>query len=113
MLRDAGQPGQEREAQRHAAAGECQDGPECGTGGPRAVGHTGLLGPQVNTCFIIFLHQTLMYREAAFAVLNQETGPEIQSVYMTVAADLVLNQVRLVTSSKYPSITITKSLGFR
>ena len=32
-------------------------------------------------------------REAAFAVLNQETGPEIQSVYMTVAADLVLNQV--------------------
>ena len=56
-----------------------------------------------------------MYREAAFAVLNQETGPEIQSVYMTVAADLVLNQVRLVTSStKYPSIiTITKSLGFR
>ena len=35
-----------------------------------------------------------MYREAAFAVLNQETGPEIQSVYMTVAADLVLNQVR-------------------
>ena len=33
-------------------------------------------------------------REAAFAVLNQETGPEIQSVYMTVAADLVLNQVK-------------------
>ena len=33
-------------------------------------------------------------REAAFAVLNQETGPEINSVYMTVAADLVLNQVR-------------------
>ena len=33
-------------------------------------------------------------REAAFAVLNQETGPEIQSVYMTVAADLVINQVR-------------------
>ena len=32
-------------------------------------------------------------REAAFAVLNQETGPEIQSVYMTVAADLVINQV--------------------
>ena len=32
-------------------------------------------------------------REAAFAVLNQETGPEIQRVYMTVAADLVLNQV--------------------
>ena len=32
-------------------------------------------------------------REAAFAVLNQETGPDIQSVYMTVAADLVLNQV--------------------
>ena len=25
---------------------------------------------------------------------DQETGPEIQSVYMTVAADLVLNQVR-------------------
>ena len=52
-------------------------------------------------------------REAAFAVLNQvtsfvftvhtvhvyfvqETGPEIQSVYMTVAADLVLNQVRAI-----------------
>ena len=32
-------------------------------------------------------------REAAFAVLNQETGPDIQSVYMTVAADLVINQV--------------------
>ena len=37
-------------------------------------------------------------REAAFAVLNQETGPEIQSVYMTVAADLVLNQVRPISS---------------
>ena len=34
-------------------------------------------------------------REAAFAVLNQETGPDIQSVYMTVAADLVLNQVNI------------------
>ena len=32
-------------------------------------------------------------REAAFAVLNQETGPDIQSVYMTVAADLVISQV--------------------
>ena len=32
-------------------------------------------------------------REAAFAVLNQETGPEIQSVYMTVAADLVIAQI--------------------
>ena len=38
-------------------------------------------------------------REAAFAVLNQETGPEIQSVYMTVAADLVLNQVMTETQS--------------
>ena len=42
----------------------------------------------------------MLDREAAFAVLNQETGPEIQSVYMTVAADLVLNQVRLVSSLK-------------
>ena len=32
-------------------------------------------------------------REAAFAVLNQETGPDISSVYMTVACDLVLNQI--------------------
>ena len=32
-------------------------------------------------------------REAAFAVLNQETGPDIQSVYMTVAADLVIAQI--------------------
>ena len=38
-------------------------------------------------------------REAAFAVLNQETGPEIQSVYMTVAADLVLNQVRAMINN--------------
>eukprot|EP00090_Calanus_glacialis_P000348 TRINITY_DN10211_c0_g1_i1.p1 TRINITY_DN10211_c0_g1~~TRINITY_DN10211_c0_g1_i1.p1 ORF type:complete len:1017 (-),score=311.81 TRINITY_DN10211_c0_g1_i1:664-3714(-) len=43
-------------------------------------------------------------REAAFAVLNQETGPDIQSVYMTVAADLVINQiaepVRFVVETK-------------
>ena len=32
-------------------------------------------------------------REAAFAVLNQETGPDINSVFMTVAADLVINQI--------------------
>ena len=32
-------------------------------------------------------------REAAFAVLNQETGPDISSVFMTVACDLVLNQI--------------------
>ena len=32
-------------------------------------------------------------RETAFAVLNQETGPDIQSVYMTVASDLVIDQV--------------------
>ena len=32
-------------------------------------------------------------REAAFAVLNQETGPDIHSVYMTVAADLVIAKV--------------------
>merc|ERR1719225_954366 len=49
-------------------------------------------------------------REAAFAVLNQETGPEIQSVYMTVAADLVIAQiaepVRFVVETKakiYPA----------
>jgi hypothetical protein len=34
--------------------------------------------------------------EAAFAVLNQETGPDITSVYMTVAADLVISQVSLL-----------------
>ncbi len=34
--------------------------------------------------------------EAAFAVLNQETGPDITSVYMTVAADLVISQVSSV-----------------
>jgi hypothetical protein len=43
-------------------------------------------------------------REAAFAVLNQETGPDIQSVYMTVAADLVIahiaESVRLVVETK-------------
>ena len=43
-------------------------------------------------------------REAAFAVLNQETGPDINSVFMTVAADLVLNQiaepVRFVVETK-------------
>jgi len=43
-------------------------------------------------------------REAAFAVLNQDTGPEIGSVYMTVAADLVLAQiaepVRFVVETK-------------
>merc|ERR1719461_2725340 len=49
-------------------------------------------------------------REAAFAVLNQETGPDIQSVYMTVAADLVISQiaepVRFVIETKvriYPA----------
>ena len=39
-------------------------------------------------------------REAAFAVLNQETGPDIQSVYMTVAADLVISQVSFVKKFK-------------
>lgn len=43
-------------------------------------------------------------REAAFAMLNQETGPDIQSVYMTVAADLVMSQiaepVRFVVETK-------------
>jgi len=43
-------------------------------------------------------------REAAFAVLNQETGPDIHSVYMTVAADLVISQitepVRFVVETK-------------
>ena len=43
-------------------------------------------------------------REAAFAVLNQETGPDISSVFMTVACDLVLNQiaepVRFVVETK-------------
>ena len=43
-------------------------------------------------------------REAAFAVLNQETGPEIQSVYMTVAADLVINQVGIRDDSEYCNI---------
>ena len=52
-----------------------------------------------------------MYREAAFAVLNQETGPEIQSVYMTVAADLVLNQVRfgdIIQVSKHYYYKVTR-----
>ena len=31
--------------------------------------------------------------EAAFATLNHETGPNIQSVYMTVAADLVIKKI--------------------
>ena len=31
--------------------------------------------------------------EAAFATLNNETGPDIQSVYMTVAADLVMKEM--------------------
>jgi hypothetical protein len=35
--------------------------------------------------------------EAAFAVLNQETGPDFPSMYMTVAADLVISQVLEVT----------------
>ncbi|XP_023338421.1 LOW QUALITY PROTEIN: rab GTPase-activating protein 1-like [Eurytemora carolleeae] len=49
-------------------------------------------------------------REAAFAVLNQETGPDIHSVYMTVAADLVIAKiaepVRFVIETKariYPA----------
>ena len=37
-------------------------------------------------------------REAAFAVLNQETGPDIHSVYMTVAADLVIAKVNKLYS---------------
>ena len=45
-------------------------------------------------------------REAAFAVLNQETGPDIQSVYMTVAADLVINQV----ASSKPDLVVS---GFK
>ncbi len=31
--------------------------------------------------------------ETAFAVLNKETPPDVQSVYVTVAADLVVSQV--------------------
>ena len=55
-------------------------------------------------------------REAAFAVLNQETGPEIQSVYMTVAADLVLNQVirfyDFTSEPTKPSSTLTTNKDF-
>jgi len=33
--------------------------------------------------------------ETAFAVLNQETPSDVAAVYMTVAADLVMAQVRI------------------
>lgn len=33
-------------------------------------------------------------RESAFAVLNKETPGDVPSVYITIAADLVLTQVR-------------------
>ena len=32
-------------------------------------------------------------RETSFAVLNKETSPDVSSVYLTVAADLVMTQV--------------------
>ena len=91
MLRYAGQPRQEREAQRHAAPRERQDGPEWSS-----VGHTGLLGPQGGRlCCPQSGNKTgSLYTVHVYFV--QETGPEIQSVYMTVAADLVLNQVRAI-----------------
>ena len=54
-------------------------------------------------------------REAAFAVLNQETGPEIQSVYMTVAADLVIAQiaepVRFLVETKVGTLAQRQWLG--
>ena len=31
--------------------------------------------------------------ETSFAVLNKETAPDVSSVYLTVAADLVMSQV--------------------
>ena len=43
--------------------------------------------------------------ETSFAVLNKETAPDVSSVYLTVAADLVISQVaepvRFVIETKY------------
>ena len=39
-------------------------------------------------------------REAALAVLNKETAPEVSSVYLTIAADLVKACSNLVKLTK-------------
>ena len=47
--------------------------------------------------------------ETSFAVLNKETAPDVSSVYLTVAADLIMSQVaepvRFVIETKY-SVTL-------
>ena len=49
-------------------------------------------------------------REAAFAVLNQETPHDVSSTYITIAADLVVTQIaepiRFVIETKVPSLRI-------
>ena len=53
-------------------------------------------------------------REAAFAVLNQETGPDISSVFMTVACDLVLNQIAEpvgISQSVHPVVLSLAGVG--
>ena len=43
-------------------------------------------------------------KESAFAVLNKETPSDVQSVYITIAADLIVTQVIIVSIMKYCSI---------
>ena len=50
-------------------------------------------------------------REAAFAVLNQETPQDVASVYVTIAADLVVSQIaepiRFVIETKVRELLIS------
>lgn len=52
-----------------------------------------VLVDHLHNCSLYFSLGSWDPGETAFAVLNQETPSDIQSVYVTIAADLVIQQV--------------------
>ena len=49
-------------------------------------------------------------RETAFAVLNKETPGDVPSVYITIAADLVISQVGSTLHTEHPGFTLAVKL---